>query len=491
MLLDICRKFIQSGIEKNNFMEYCKVLKSLILIKYMTIIHENNSELSKRERKHITGFTLPHTANFNYIIKYIDTPRLYEIISDAFVKIEKRNIQYKNQIALRKEITSIDLRIDGIIEKKQVIISLEELALDYNLFLRLLNEINDMDEEEFELINNFLDDDIYDLYNEHTTREKKAFEDKRMTIFKGDIPISVNNSRIFDKTFIVEQWIRRIIMFVLMTEYGEDWINVFEDDDLNAYEKMRRKLSGREILDFKDDHLLWYASISYLARFIERKDISEKIENVTDMKASKISTAFFKVGDIRNEMAHNRTITKFMEEDYNNNFKVLEETIINFKKNTIYSETGVLVSDFGIASNQCYEFITYFNKLAVEQFDSIGTQSLINEEKHYYSIILLPCKPLGGEFIDSRALLERFDTFKDYIVAFYINKEVCEYQVIVSKKIETQKMIYKSIMHTFFEIVESVGTNTPYELQDSKYTCNPKIWFYENSHADGLRNGLW
>ncbi len=276
-----------------------------------------------------------------------------------------------------------------------------------------------------------------------------------------------------------------------MTEYGADWITAFEDDDLKEYEEMRRKLSGREILDFKDDHLLWYASISYLGRFITKKDIREKIQMVTDMKASIVSKAVFKVGDIRNEMAHNRTITKLMEEDYNNNFNVLEEAITNFKKKTIYSKSGEIVSEFYSRRNQASEFVAYFNKLEEEQFDANGTQSFMKEDVDYYSIILLPCEPIGAEFIDIRVILERFDIFKDYIVAFYVNKEMCEYQVIVSKKIGTEKMIYRSIMNTFFDIVKDIGTDTPYELQDSKYTCNPKIWFYENSHEYGLSNGLW
>lgn len=324
-------------------------------------------------------------------MKYIDSPRIYEIINDAFIKIEKSNIQYKNQIALRKEITNIDLKIEGMIEKKVVVVALEELDLDKGLFIRLINEINDMSEKEFEIVNNFLYDDVYGLYNEHDTLKRKAFEDKRMTIFKGDIPISVNNSIIFDKTFIVEQWIRRIIMFVLMTEFGSDWIKAFKDKDLEEYEIMRRKLSGREILDFKDDHLLWYANISYLGRFIKRKDIKNKIEKITDMKASIISAAVFRVGDIRNEMAHNRTITKLMEEDCNNNFNVLHETITNFKKKTIYSKTGEIVSEFGISDKQGSELITYFNKLAGEQFDAVGTQSLYKGRRillFYYIITL-------------------------------------------------------------------------------------------------------
>lgn len=276
-----------------------------------------------------------------------------------------------------------------------------------------------------------------------------------------------------------------------MTEYGSGWIKAFGDKDLEEYEEMRRRLSGREVLEFKDDHLLWYANISYLGKFIKRKDIKEKIEKVTDIKAKLISNAVFKIGDIRNEMAHNRTITKLMEEDYNSNFKTLEEAITNFKKKTIYSKDGKIVSGLGILSSKPSEFVKYFNNLSEEQFNAIGTQSIIIEEENYYSIILLPCEPLGAEFIDIRAMLEKFDTFKDHIISFYINKQGGEYQIIVSKKIGLEKIKCRAIINKFYEIVKDIGTDNPYELQDSKYTCNPKIWFYENSYEEGLNNGLW
>lgn len=53
MILDICREFITSGIEKDKFLENCQILKSLALIKYMTLVDESNTELSKLERKRI------------------------------------------------------------------------------------------------------------------------------------------------------------------------------------------------------------------------------------------------------------------------------------------------------------------------------------------------------------------------------------------------------------------------------------------------------
>ena len=70
------------------------------------------------------------------------------------------------------------------------------------------------------------------------------------------ITISKYEQLIVSKVLVEET---SIIKFVLMIEYGSDWIKAFKDKDLEDYENMRRKLVGREVLEFKDDHLLWYA----------------------------------------------------------------------------------------------------------------------------------------------------------------------------------------------------------------------------------------
>ena len=62
-----------------------------------------------------------------------------------------------------------------------------------------------------------------------------------------------------------------------------------------------------------------------------------------------------------------------------------------------------------------------------------------------------------------------------------------EYQVIISKRTVSKQKTMEEIINIFFDIVKVVGTDMPYELQDSRYTCNPKIWFYNNSYEEGLK----
>lgn len=483
MELDIYKDFIRRGIIKNKLVEYYQLLKAITLVKYMTIIDDQNRELPRKKRGQVMGFSLPHTASYNFIMRYINDARLYEVIDAILIKIEKNNPNLSGKIAIRTK----ELKLEDILKgdsKDNRIVIIEELEIENNLFTDMLHAIDDLNLKDFEQLNQFLDDEVYELAIEYEESQRKRFESKRKTVFKGDMPISINNSKIFDKTFIVEQWIRRIIKFVLMIEYGADWIKAFKDKDLEDYENMRRKLVGREVLEFKDDHLLWYASISYLASFIKRKDIRNTIENVTSFSASELSKTLFKIGDIRNEMAHNRTITKAMEEDFNKNFGILEDVIINFKKKTIYKKDGEFVSNqYSIK----FGFINYFNKLKIINFKSYGTQSFLKEQEDFFSIILLPCKAIGYDYIDISVLLERFDTFKDYIISFYINMHNPEYQVIISKRTVSKQKTMEEIINIFFDIVKVVGTDMPYELQDSRYTCNPKIWFYNNSYEEGLK----
>lgn len=320
--------------------------------------------------------------------------------------------------------------------------------------------------------------------------EDKFIEENRMTTFKGEIPISINNFSIFNKVFISEQWIRRIIMFVLMRDYGKDWIKAFNDKDLEDYENMRRKLVGKEIIDLKDDNLLWYASLAYLGKFIKRNDIKTKIENITGVNAKKISSSIFKIADIRNEMAHNRTITKFMEIESEKSFNILKQAISNFKENTIYDQKSKIKSNFFYERGES-RLETYFNMQLEKQYKKNNIQAFLAEADDFYSIVLLPCKALSDSYINICKLLEIYTEFKDYIIAFFVNKSGNEYQIILSKKSANDFMVNKEIINIFFEIVGKIGTNLTYELQDSKFTCNPKIWFYENSTEDVLKSELW
>lgn len=44
-------------------------------------------------------------------------------------------------------------------------------------------------------------------------------------IFKSEIPISTNNERIFDRTFVIEQWFRRIVSSAIKLQYGSNWMD--------------------------------------------------------------------------------------------------------------------------------------------------------------------------------------------------------------------------------------------------------------------------
>lgn len=491
MIDDIFQEFIQLGIKNNIFNDSCKLLKSLLMVKNMTLIDEEYSHIVKDKRKNVIGFVLPHTASFSYIIKYINSDRLYAVINEAFIKIEKNNPHLKGKLMSYEYVPRINQETNEA-EMQTVVKELEDLCIDRELLVSILKRLNTIDNTEVNLLENFLNNNAHDLYIDYEINKEMKFKENRRTLFKGEIPISINNSLIFDRTFIIEQWIRRIIMFVLMTEYGEDWIKAFKDKDLLEYESMRKRLIGREIIEHKDDHILWYSTITYLGKFIEKNEnIKEKIEKITKQDTHSISKSIFKIAGIRNEMAHNRTITSIMSEDYDINFDILRGVIENFKKNTIYSNLGEIISISNTLYTPYYKLIDYFEKINDNQFSRIGTQSFIKEEADYYSVILLPCPAINGEFIDTGIILERYSKLKDFIIAFYINKAVGEYQVIVPKITGKQKLVYESIIDTFFDIVPSIGTDTAYELQDPKYTCNPKIWFYENSTKDGLENELW
>lgn len=258
-----------------------------------------------------------------------------------------------------------------------------------------------------------------------------------------------------------------------MLEYGKDWISVFEDDSLVAYARIRGKITEKEFIESKDDNLLWYTTLGYLAKFIKRKDISNKIKNLTNLDTDTLSKSIFKISIIRNEMAHNRTITKALEQEYNQNFDILKTAIVNFKSKIIYKNTDKIVSNY---STSYINLVNYFKKKS-EEFNKI--QAYLEDNTEFYSLVFLPSHNIEFHYIDIEKLLEIFKHYKNSIIAFYVNKSCDEYQIIISKKIKDYDSIYKEIINISFESLDYLGTSNPYEIQDSKYTCNPRIWFYE------------
>lgn len=172
-------------------------------------------------------------------------------------------------------------------------------------------------------------------------------------------------------------------------------------------------------------------------------------------------------------MAHNRTITKALEQEYNQNFDILKTAIVNFKSKIIYKNTDKIVSNY---STSYINLVNYFKKKS-EEFNKI--QAYLEDNTEFYSLVFLPSHNIEFHYIDIEKLLEIFKHYKNSIIAFYVNKSCDEYQIIISKKIKDYDSIYKEIINISFESLDYLGTSNPYEIQDSKYTCNPRIWFYE------------
>ena len=460
MSLTKLKSLIISEVGKNNFKEVETFTHFLIFVKKMTLEYDNLSDNSSKQKSKTLGFNLPYTSNYNFIMRHIDRVSLFDVINDSLKKIKKRNPNF-------------NLIINETNQQFSFLEKNSEMDIEKNTLINIIREIDSIQLSDLQSIYIFLNDELPNIINEKFLRYMDYIEKNKTIIFKGDIPISINNSVIFDKTFIVEQWIRRIIMFSLMLEYGKDWISVFEDDSLVDYARIRGKITEKEIIESKDDNLLWYTTLGYLAKFIKRKDISNKIKTLTNLDTDTLSKSIFKISIIRNEMAHNRTITKAMEQEYNQNFDRLKTAIVNFKSKIIYTNTGKIVSNY---STSYINLVNYFKKKS-EEFNKI--QAYLEDNTEFYSLVFLPSHNIEFQYIDIEKLLEIFKHYKNSIIAFYVNKSCDEYQIIISKKIKDYDYIYKEIINIFFESLDYLGTSNPYEIQDSKYTCNPRIWFYE------------
>lgn len=464
---DIWQEYINCYTSKN-FYFLITLINDLSKLKHFSTEYEKRlKSCSKDELEKEMSLVIPHSASYNYILRYVFNPQLYKILRDSYVKIQKENVD---------------------LEVKFTYTDAEEFGLSVDLLSRVLLELDKLEFEDVIDLVSYIEESLFNRYDLEKRKVEEDFDNNKEIVFKGDLPISINNSKIFDNTFIVEQWMRRLVLFILMTNYGSKWIDAFNSKDIKDYEMMRKRLEESNILEFKDDNIIWYTTINFLSDFIKKKNIINIVEEITGISSLELSSALKDIKEVRNEMAHNRTITVDLENKFQSGFNCASGAIRSFKSKTIYRRSYNFL-DFYTIDNSHNPIVRYFNKEDNRLWPQYKIQAAIKESDYCLEIVLLPCSIIKHEFIDIQKVLSEYKEFNNHIVAFYINKSGGEYQLLLPKMIiHDEEVIYINIVDKFFNIASIIGTDIAYELQDSKYTCNPKIWFYENDPGEGVKN---
>lgn len=312
------------------------------------------------------------------------------------------------------------------------------------------------------------------------------FEDK--VIFKDEIPVSLYNPTVYDKTFIIETWFRRIVFVALMIKYGNQWTAFLPDKDKKGYYKNLDRSEENPILACSEsNNMLWFTTISYLTDIISNKAVKDIIFDMTKVTPAKITNDIDKLKDIRNIVAHNRIITIETLQSFNIVYKSMINVIENFKSWFLYQrDYRIYFEDEEFEDKAIY----YFNK-QMRDNDWSYFQAFIAVKNNFYSITQLPCKfPPGYNnndvYLDIKVLLEKYSPVHNSVMGFFINKTGDEYSVQWPKHVSIDKDIQLEIIDIFHRNKYEIWTSTKYAQQDEKYVCNPLIWFYENHQPNNI-----
>lgn len=179
-------------------------------------------------------------------------------------------------------------------------------------------------------------------------------------IFNEEIPISIHNPRIFDRTYVIEQWCRRILYTAFMMEYGNDWTEKrFDEKTVKDFKKTVVKLM-LEPLNYSGEinNIIWHTTLNKLSElfamnlseeqllfddFSKTQDfvrLQEHIFVLTLNDNVSISEDIKSLKMIRNAVAHNRSVT----DETNVQFEIISERfseiITYFKKWLLYNSSS-------------------------------------------------------------------------------------------------------------------------------------------------------
>lgn len=296
-------------------------------------------------------------------------------------------------------------------------------------------------------------------------------------VFKGEIPVSMDNLVTYDKIFEIETWMRRIIFACLMIEYGLDWHKIFPDNEIKKVERKIEESKENPLLkSYESDNLMWYTNIFDLRKILNREDISDIFLEITGSSSESIRNNLESLTTVRNNIAHNRIITieslKMFLELSNEFYLVINEFKSRYINNNDYKIKHTEWETDNVS-------IKYFLKRMLNN-DWSKFQAFIADDENLIQVVQLPAGiNFEHPYIDLDLLLKKYDSVLDSIMGFFICKSGCEYCVLWSKHETINTSTQKKIIDIFLDSKYELWIDTDYKFQQGEAVFNPLLWFYD------------
>ncbi|HZS57642.1 MAG TPA: hypothetical protein VFA43_00125 [Gemmatimonadaceae bacterium] len=293
--------------------------------------------------------------------------------------------------------------------------------------------------------------------------------------FEGEVPIPQWNLELYRRIYLLEQWLRRIVMAGLMSRYATQWRSAIPTEISANLKQRRRQLAARTFLDVESsDNVVWLLTLEELKQLMTSNFIWPSVKELTGLQRADVLARVDELREIRNVVGHNRATTPRTLRIFEGVEQYLGQGIDHFRNETLYSESNAIFShaeDEPLAE-------------AVEALWEPGTrQVFLQASDRFYAMVSLPVPPFA--YISVPDLVEAIHDVRHLILAVYVNGVADEFSVVWPRGALDAE--HQQVIEAIAAFHVGRHTELPYSEQDPKHVCDPRIWFY----FDALRPGGW
>jgi hypothetical protein len=277
--------------------------------------------------------------------------------------------------------------------------------------------------------------------------------------FDGELLVPKINLAAYRQIYALEGWFRRICLTAWMGRFGEPWSQRLDQGLRKALESRVQRSRQRLYLGAESaSDLIWQATQAELTRMLVAEPVTEMVRSLTGTDSEFLKIKLEEIREIRNLLAHNRALSRRTHIILAGLLASLEDAVDTFKANLLYRQSDPGTLD-GLISSERGPF-----------------QGFVAQRGDFNEFVCLPVERFG-RWPDARLLLRIFREHLDGIVAFCLNKTGDEF-IILSPLVLADES--REAIHEKFIENRNVWTETPFEDQEPRFVCSPKIWFYEN-----------
>jgi hypothetical protein len=277
--------------------------------------------------------------------------------------------------------------------------------------------------------------------------------------FDGELLVPRINWAAYRQIYTLEGWLRRICLAAWMGRFGSDWKEEIDSNLRKSLESRVGRNQQRLYLGAEShDDLIWQATHSELLRLLVAESVVTSIRSLTGVDSDFLKYKLNEIREIRNLLAHNRALSSRTHVILSGALASLEEAVDMFKTEILYGPSDIIDDEIWAESG---------NK---------PFQAFIARRGSFIEYVCLPVEH-PGRWPDARLLLHAYRDHLDDIVAFCLNKTGDEFLVLTPSALVDESR--HSLRNTFAGNPH-VWTNVPFESQQPRFVCSPKIWFYEN-----------